>query len=164
MPLRPVISNNTPLSALWSIGQLDLLGALFRIVLIPPAVAREFVATDTAVRTRALVEASWLVETPLANPAVRSAYADLDDGEAEVLALAMEQPPRLVIIDERRARAYAKRQRLPLTGTAGTLLLAKQKGLIPAVRPHLDALLTNGFHLHHKVVAQTLALANESEA
>ncbi len=164
MPSLPVISNNTPLSALWSIGQLNLLRDLFGTVLIPSAVAREFLAAETAVRTRVLTEATWLIETPLVNPAVRSAYADLDDGEAEVLTLAMEQPPRLVIIDERRARAYAKRLQLPLTGTAGILLLAKRKGLLETVKPHLNALLANGFYLHPMVVAQTLTLANEADA
>ena len=36
----------------------------------------------------------------------------------------------MVIIDERKGRRYARRLGLPLTGTLGVLLLAKERGLI----------------------------------
>ncbi|MFO7538648.1 MAG: hypothetical protein R6X32_11395 [Chloroflexota bacterium] len=39
MPAPPVIINNTPLVALWSLEQLDLLGDLFGAVWLPTAVA-----------------------------------------------------------------------------------------------------------------------------
>lgn len=38
MPDRPVISNNTPLVALFALGRLDLLRDLYGEVLIPQAV------------------------------------------------------------------------------------------------------------------------------
>jgi hypothetical protein len=38
MPDGPVVLNNTPLVALWTIGRLDLLRDLFGEVLIPQAV------------------------------------------------------------------------------------------------------------------------------
>jgi len=63
------------------------------------------------------------------NPQHVAVYIGLDQGEAEVLALAEAHPPRLVVIDELRGRRYAQRLGLPLTGTLGILLLAKERGL-----------------------------------
>jgi predicted nucleic acid-binding protein len=47
-------------------------------------------------------------------------------------------------------------------GTLGVLLLAKQAGLIPAVRPEIGALLNSGAMLHEGVVREALQLAGES--
>lgn len=123
-PSEPVILNNTPLVALWSLGQLGLLRDLYGEVLIPQAVYAEFLAVEGAVRQAALAEASWIKTTPLANPRQALVYLGLDQGEAEALALADEQSARLVIMDERKGRRYAKRLGLPLTGTVGVLLTA----------------------------------------
>lgn len=160
-PLPPVITNNTPLSALFGIGQLPILHALYGTVLIPSAVQSEFLAIHAKQRQRALANAVWLQAIQLTNPLLADAFAELDRGEAEVLALALERPPRLVIIDERRARAYAKRLKLPLTGTVGVLIQAKRQGHIPALQPLLTQLIANGFHLHSKLVKQALALVGE---
>jgi predicted nucleic acid-binding protein len=54
MPDRPVVLNNTPLVALWSIGRLELLRDLFQEVLIPSAVEAEFLATQEVSRQEAL--------------------------------------------------------------------------------------------------------------
>ena len=43
-------------------------------------------------------------------------------------------------MDERKGRRYAQRLALPLTGTLGLLLLAKEKQLITAVSPLIDQL------------------------
>ena len=87
----------------------------------------------------------------------------LDQGEAEVLALAEERDARLVIIDERKGRNYARHMGIPLTGTLGVLLLAKEQGLIEAMTPLLTALQTAGLHLDKALIQQVLKLANEAD-
>ena len=42
VPGKPVILNNTPLVALWTLGRLDILRDLYREVVIPQAVRDEF--------------------------------------------------------------------------------------------------------------------------
>ncbi|MGB0384015.1 MAG: DUF3368 domain-containing protein [Ardenticatenaceae bacterium] len=161
MPVSPVISDNTPLVALWILGRLDILRDLYGQVLIPQAVHDEFLATEQARRQAALDKAPWIKVGSLANPKRTLIYIGLDQGEAEVLALAEEQSARLVIIDERKGRRYAKRLGLPLTGTLGVLLLAKEKGLILAVAPLIKELQRAGLHLGSKLVAKVLQLAGE---
>jgi predicted nucleic acid-binding protein len=163
MPDGPVIANNTPLVALWVLGRLDLLRELYDEVLVPTAVHQEFVATERALRQSALDGAPWIKVVPLANPQHARVYVGLDQGEAEVLALAEERGAGLVIIDERKGRRYANRLGIPLTGTLGVLLLAKERGLVASLAPLLDELLEAGLHLDPSLVEQVLALAGELE-
>jgi predicted nucleic acid-binding protein len=48
-----------------------------------------------------------------------------------------------------------------LTGTAGILLRAKKKGLIPALKPVINKLLDLDFRLKPELVKEILALAGE---
>ncbi len=161
MPDEPVISNNTPLVSLFALGRLDLLRDLYGEVLIPQAVHDEFVATEPARRKSALKRASWITVKSVINSKRTLVYMGLDRGEAEVLVLAEEQRARLVIIDERKARRYAKRLEIPRTGTLGVLLLAKEKGLIPVLAPLIEELQQAGLHLGIKLIKKVLQLANE---
>jgi len=161
MPVRPVVANNTPLVALWVLDRLDLLRDLYGEVLIPQAVHAEFLETERALRQTALDQAHWIKAVPLADPRRALAYASLDRGEAEVLALSEERDARLVIIDEFKGRRYAKRLGLSLTGTMGLLLLAKEEGLIPALAPLVDELQSAGLYLAPSLVNRVLQLADE---
>lgn len=157
-----VVLNSTPLIALWSIGQLGLLRDLYGTVTIPAAVAAEFVAIEPELRQAALRSADWIGVRALGNPQQALAFVGLDAGEAEVLALAIEQPTRLVIIDELRGRRYAQRLGLPLTGTFGVLLSAKQQGFIHRVGPLLTQLQSAGLYIAPNLFAQVMRLAGES--
>jgi len=157
----PVVLNNTPLVALWSLGRLDLLGTLFGEILIPRAVYDEFVATAPDERERSLSGAPWIRVEALVEPRRALAYTGLDRGEAEVIALAEERGARLVVADDKRARRYVERLGFPLTGTVGVLLLAKQTGLIASVTAEVARLQEAGLHLGPAVVAKAKELAGE---
>lgn len=161
MPVQPVIVNNTPLVALWVLNRLDLFRDLYGSAWIPEAVKDEFVATETTARRIALLQAPWIQVVPVSNPRLPLTYIGLDQGEAEVLALALEHSARLVIIDERKGRRYAQRLGLALTGTLGVLLLAKQEQLILKIAPLLEQLEQSGLHLSSDLTRKVLALAQE---
>ena len=159
---RLVVVNTTPIIALSLIGELDLLHSLYDQVVVPSAVRAEVLAGGRGgVGNSELRQASWLRVTSLDDPRRADLLADLDRGEAEVLALAQELNADLVIIDERLARLHAKRLGLTLTGTLGVLLRAKQLGHVKAVAPLIDKLRGGGIHLSDVVVAEVLALADE---
>jgi predicted nucleic acid-binding protein len=161
MRFGPVIANNTPLVAFWSISRLEILQNLFDEILIPPAIRDEFLSAATGNRFESLQAAQWIKLTPLSRPNAADAFAGLDRGEAEVIALAQEQDARLVLLDERRARRYAIRMGLPVSGTLGVLLLAKQEGLIEAVKPLISSLIESGLHVHQDLAEEVLQLAGE---
>lgn len=161
MRIGPVISNATPLVALSSIGKLTLLRDLYGEILIPQAVYEEFVATQKITRQTSLDKSAWIKVKPLVNPRDVLVYVGLDRGESEVLTLANEQSARLVIIDEKRARRYAERLGLSVTGTIGILLTAKRWGFLPTVSPLLHQLLAQGIFLSPNLITQTLQDAGE---
>ena len=162
MPDGPVVLNNTPLVALWATGRLDLLRDLFGEVLIPQAVEAEFLAMDRSLRERSLADAPWVRTVALAQPRRAMAFAGLDRGEAEVLALADETGARLVVLDERKARRFAERLELPTTGTLGLLLSAKEAGLIDSVASWIERIRDAGLYLRIDLVQRVLELAGES--
>jgi predicted nucleic acid-binding protein len=81
-------------------------------------------------------------------------------GEAETIALALEKGMR-IILDDRKARGVAARLGLSITGTVGLLIKAKQAGVIPALKPLLELLQHNNFHIGKELVEEALRLANE---
>ncbi len=90
---------------------------------------------------------AWMaIETPEGMDRVPTA-ADLGGGEKEVLALGMQIPNAVVILDDRLARLHAKALRLTFTGTLGILLRAKTEGQIPQIEPLLANLDRLGFRL-----------------
>jgi uncharacterized protein len=161
MPDGPVVLNNSPLVSLWILRRLDLLRDLFQEILIPSAVEKEFLAKESAARRQALAEAQWIHRVELSNPRRALAHVGLDQGEAAVLALAEECDARLVILDDRKARRYAERMGLPLSGTVGILLLAKEAGRIDSVSHCLNQLKEAGLFLSSNLIRRALQLAGE---
>ena len=161
MPARPVVVNSTPLVAFCEIGRLDILRSLFGQIAIPPAVREEFLSSEKVTRRKTLRDEPWIRVVELENPNRTGAFATLDEGEAQVLALAEEQNASLVLIDERKARRYAERLKLPLSGTLGVLLPAKEEKIIPAIAPLLKAIQEAGLYLHDELIEQVLDMAGE---
>jgi hypothetical protein len=158
-----VVSNTTPIIALSVIGRLTLLRELYTEVLIPPAVNSEIMAGGARRAGAAeLRHASWIRTVPLQDPRRADLLVDLDRGEAEAIALAMELDADLLLIDERLARRYAVRAGLTITGSLGVLLKAKERGLVSEIHPLIQELRRNKIRLSEDVVQQALRLAGET--
>ena len=83
---------------------------------------------------------------------------NLDRGEAEAIALALELGADELLIDERLGRREALRLRLSITGLLGVLLVAKRRGLVAMIRPVMDALMTQaGFRLSEQLYTVLVA-------
>jgi hypothetical protein len=156
----PVVSNTTPLIVLAGVGLLDLLPRLYGSVTIPTLVREEF-AAGTQGSDPMLDALDWLrVVAVTPEP---SLLAALDGGEAAAITLAVRLGARAVLLDERRGRRIAQARGLPVVGSLGVLLAAKQVGQLPALRPVLDAMLAQGRRLSPTLRAQVLAAAGEDE-
>ena len=159
-----VASNTSPLTNLAAIGQFDVLHGLYGRLYITPAVWEELNAGGKRwPGGDEVVAADWVESHSVQNQALVTALRrDLDRGEAETIALALELKADLVLLDEKEGRHAARRLGLQVVGTVGILLEAKARGLIGVVRPHLDALRRMaGFYLASSVYRYALTLANE---
>ena len=85
----------------------------------------------------------------------------MDDGEAETIILAQEQTADVAIIDEKSGRRYAAQIDIPVTGTIGVLLKAKEYGLISAVTPLLQELRDKSSWINDSLFYKAVRLAGE---
>ena len=157
------IVNASPLILLGKISRLSLLAELSEHVVVPHEVSLEIdagPATDPARLWLASNGQSFVAKPELFD--LRVVAWDLGKGETAVICQALSQPGSVCILDDRAARDCARLFGARVKGTVGVLLLAKQEGLIPAVRPMLESLLNSGATLHETVVRDALHLAGES--
>ncbi len=78
------------------------------------------------------------------------------------IACAIDLNASLLLIDEQHGRTVAQRLGLRVIGLLGVLIEAKHRGLIPAVRPLLDALINRaGFWVTRDLYVQVLRAAAE---
>lgn len=155
-----IVSNTGPLIALASINQFDLLKKLFGKVFIPPAVRAEILDETTV---SAVNKAKWLIIHSVQDRiAVQILGEELDPGESEAIILAREMNADLLLIDERAARRKAATLELSTIGTLGVLLMAKNQGLVPVLKPLLDELHRVGFHMSEELYQMVLQSAGET--
>ena len=162
-----VVSNTSPLSALSIIGRLGLLREQFGTIRIPEAVWIELSRLDHVSGKQALAQAraeGWLeVHKISSHPMVGVLAVTLDAGESEAIAMSLEWPADLLIMDESSGRAMARNLKVKLTGTLGLLLQAKRSGQIPSLKFEMDRLVQDaGFFVSDRVRNTFLAEAGES--
>jgi predicted nucleic acid-binding protein len=147
----PIVPDSTGLIALDRIGKPDLLPALFDPLIAPSAVVSEFGRRP-----------EWLQErTPEDGSLVKVLRGDLGAGESEAIALA-DGSSYSILLDDRRARAFARRLGLRITGTLATLVRARQQGFVPSLAPLLDDLEQHGFFMSRELRAEALRLSGET--
>ena len=124
------------------IEALQLLPTLYDTVTVPEAVWTEVVAEgEGRPGAQAVRTAAWIDLQAVANRnLVWALRRDLDAGEAEAIALAIETESALLLMDERQGRATAEHFGLPHIGLIGVLIEAKENAHVEAVQPYLDAL------------------------
>ena len=86
----------------------------------------------------------------------------LDKGEASAIALAVTMENVLLIMDDLKGRKEAKRLGLKITGTLGVLFSAKQKNLIPELKPYIKRLQAADFRIAPSIVNELLTLSGEN--
>jgi predicted nucleic acid-binding protein len=157
-----VISNTSPLQYLYQVGQLELLPRFYQQVTIPPAVVQELVDGQAlGVALPVLSEASWIqVQAPV-TASVWQVASTLGAGERAALALALETPNALLLLDDGNARRFGKLLGVRMTGTVGVLARATREGLVPRLAPLLDRLDRLGFRLSAPARAMALTLVGE---
>jgi uncharacterized protein len=125
-----VITNTSPLLYLHQVGYLNILQQLYRTVLIPPAVRQELEeGRRKGLDVPDVDSLAWIRIRPVASAILVPAVVDLGQGEAEVLALGLEIPESLLILDDQLARRIADLHTLRYTGTLGVLVKTKTGGV-----------------------------------
>ena len=156
------ITNTSPMLYLYRIGVLDWLPQLCDDIWMPRSVADELQNGRRKGYDVPIPSAyAWLqVVEPRVVPSEWLAL-DLGAGERAVLAIALDHPQRVILLDDGRARRIAQAAGLIIWGTLKILLEAKSQGLTDLIEPHLDRLRDAGMWMSEAIRQRVLALAGE---
>ena len=151
-----VVSDTSPLTALLTVGEADLLPRLFTKVVIPEAVHEELLRSHSPLP-------AWLhVETVRNLGEVHRLASVVDSGEAEAIELAKELHADRLLIDERKGRRLAIQEGVPVIGLLGAVLLAKRRQYIPSARELLNRLEVDaGIYLSESIKEESLKSVGE---
>ena len=159
-----VVSNTSPLTNLAAIGRFELLRQMFGELHIAGGVWEELNSGGRPhPGSPEVAEADWVRRHVVQGTELVTALRrDLDQGESETIALALEIGGDLVLMDEREGTHHAARHGLRTVGVVGLLIEAKTKGEIDRIEPELLALRQRaGFYLSDRVFQRALQLAGE---
>lgn len=162
----PTVSNTSPLLNLAIIDQLTLLRDQFGEIWIPPAVLEELRIDEDLPGSSVVREAlglGWLEVVEVEDqPFVLALQRNLDKGEAEAIALAVQVKARWTLLDEREGRKAAKALGLEVTGVLGVLLRAKHEGKLSSLRSAMEELREEaGFRIGAELYADILKKSEE---
>lgn len=147
-----VITDSSCFILLEKINALFILRDLFDTILTTPEIADEF----------GLPLPKWVTIQKVENIKRQHELSKyVDRGEASAIALAYETHADFLILDDLEARKFVIKLGLPVKGSAGVILEAKQKGVIPAVKPYLDLMQQTNFRIAGSVINTVLKSAGE---
>ncbi len=161
-----VVSNTSPIMNLAAVDLLDLLRRQFGEVIVPEAVIEElrldsgYPGTD---KIRIAMSEGWLHQVIVENKQVALALRrELDNGEAEAIALALQLGTETILMDEREGRSVAKSMGLSPIGIIGILIRSKQNGEIISVKEALNKLRNEaGFYITDSLMKDILSELGE---
>lgn len=155
------IINASPLIFFTRSKHLNLLKEFSNEIWVPDAVASEILTRgDDDITAIAIKETEWITQkSPISVP-INILEWRLGKGESGVIALALEHGFD-AIIDDLQGRKCAASMNVPVRGTLGIVLVAKQRGLIPTARPIMEDMMNAGLYLSKKVLNKALALVDE---
>lgn len=156
-----VIADASTLIGLLRIGQLYLLEKLFKKIIIPKGVYNEVAVYRKEGFNVFKRSTYFIVKNVEDRVSTDFLMPSFGKGEAEVLALAKEKKADLILLDEKRARKTARRAGFKVMGILGILIMSKNKGFIPLVKPFIEKLNRQGFRISEKVIKRILKEVRE---
>jgi predicted nucleic acid-binding protein len=138
-----IIADTSVLIALEKIDLLHILCKIYKEILLPDAVVKEFGNINISCHRVRKVE-SRLIPTLMRD-------LNLGRGESEVIALAYETNCN-ALIDDLKARRVAENMGLTISGSIGVLLKAEKLGVIDSALNKVQELKDKGFHISNELL------------
>ena len=159
-----IVADAGPMLSFARAHRFDLLREVVGALTIPEAVYDDIVVRGAGKLGAADVHnAAWITRSRVSDRAfVDQLPQKLHLGEREALALTKELGGAL-LVDEREARRTAQQHAIAHFGSLRVLEEAKELGLIPAVKPVLDALIAAGTFLSEQLYRTFLRRMGEEE-
>ena len=101
---------------------------------------------------QSLKQPEWLTELTEYN---------IDSADASIVQLASECQPDFLLSDDRRVREIAQRLDIPIMGSGGLLIAAKNRGLISEITSQLNQLRLHGARISERTYRDIIRAAGE---
>jgi len=152
MPETTIIDTSS-LIALERINLLEMLCRIYKDVIVPESVVKEFgnLALPCVSIRKVDLSLSKLLTTDL----------NLGKGEADAMALASHLGLN-VVIDDLKARKVAENMGLKITGTIGVLVKAEKVGLITSAYEKMKELRDKGFYVAEELLLDLSRIKNKT--
>lgn len=147
-----IVSDTSCLILFYKIAELDLLEKLYGKIHITDTVLKEFNQPIP----------NWIEVVQLKTDVHKGLSGYLDAGESTSIAFASEHEGSLLIIDEIKGRKAAKEMGIPVTGSLGVLIAAKNKGHLKAVKPIIEKIHKTNFRISEHLIERVLDKVKES--
>lgn len=162
MSIERIVVNASPLICLFKSGLHDLLPRISPHIVVPAAVIKEVTAPGKDdFPAGQLAAQEWLNPVTDIPIGLRVAAWDLGRGESEVISYALQNPGYRVVLDDREARRCAEALGCRHIGTAGIVVLAKRKGLLPSLRDAFAKLSSSGLWLSRELIEELCRMEGE---
>ncbi len=149
---KTIISDTSCFIILSKIEALDLLQKIYGQIITTSDIAEEF----------GEILPKWVIIKDASDSYKQKILElQLDKGESSAIALAIEMPESIFILDDFKARKIAQQLGLTITGTIGVIVKAKLIGKIPSIKPYLDKIKITNFRISSEIEEQALKEANE---
>ncbi len=149
---KTIISDTSCFIVLSKIGALELLQKVYGQIITTSDIAVEF--------GESLPE--WVIVLEVEDKFKQKILElQIDKGESSAIALAIEIPDSILILDDFKARKIAQQLGLTITGTIGVIVKAKLEGKIASITPYLDKIKSTNFRISTEIEQQALKEAKE---
>ncbi|MDM7273515.1 DUF3368 domain-containing protein [Sulfurihydrogenibium azorense] len=159
--MRKVVSNTTPILSFIKLNRIDILEKIYERILIPEAVFGEIQEG----KNKYYIDISkepWIEILKVENRKIlEQLEKELDKGEAEAIALSLELPADLLLIDEKLGRRIAEEKGIKISGKIGILIKAKKQGIIKEVKPFIYELIEKGNYYEESFIKLILQHTGE---
>lgn len=150
--------DTSPLILLDKVSHLWILGRIFEEIFIPPAVDKEWLRPGRH-KTPEFINVHQISQD--FKSMVRRLSTEIDEAEAEAIALCRQMNIELLVIDDLKGRNQAAKLGLRVIGTGGILIDAKRKGLISQIKPVLDELIKSRYRIDEDLYHSMLSKVDE---
>ena len=152
-----IIGDSSALVALSIMNQLDLLEIVFGTIYVPQAVYNE-VTISSKPQSRKL---KTFLKDKITSVEINISQMGLGRGELEAIALYKNMNADFLLIDDRRAKSFAKLNDVNVIGSLGVMVLAKELGRVESIREDLEKLLDSDIFISESLINRVLVSVGE---
>ena len=152
-----IIGDSSALVAMSIMGRLDLLEIIFEKVYVPQAVYDEVAVSDKPQGAK-LKE---FLTAKVVDAELSISKIGLGSGELEAISLYKNMSADFLLIDDKRAKSFAKLNGVNVIGSLGVMILAKELGKIKTIRDDFEKLLKSDVFVSKNMIERILISVGE---